>query len=94
MAIDKAWTVVGDPRGTTNCPLEHDGNGRFQLGKKEKGHQLGHQTEKHIPAPSNRSPLKAFVDLKVAGGDLLEGPGSKTLGKAQGSDLCKAHRLH
>ena len=29
----------------------------------------------YIPAPSNRSPLEAFVDLKVAGGDLLEGPG-------------------
>ena len=30
----------------------------------------------HVPAPSKRSPLEAFVDLKVAGGDLLEGPGS------------------
>ena len=29
-----------------------------------------------IPAPSNRSPLEAFVDLKVARGDLLEGPGT------------------
>ena len=29
----------------------------------------------HIPAPSNRSPLEAFADLKVAGGDLLEGAG-------------------
>ena len=29
----------------------------------------------YIPAPSNRSPLEAFADLKVAGGDLLEGPG-------------------
>ena len=28
-----------------------------------------------IPAPSKRSPPEAFVDLKVAGGDLLEGPG-------------------
>ena len=28
-----------------------------------------------IPAPSNRSPLAAFGDLKVAGGDLLEGAG-------------------
>ena len=26
----------------------------------------------YIPAPSNRSPLEAFADLKVAGGDLLE----------------------
>ena len=26
--------------------------------------------------PSNRSPLEAFADLKVAGGDLLEGAGS------------------
>ena len=25
--------------------------------------------------PSNRSPLEAFADLKVAGGDLLEGAG-------------------
>ena len=25
--------------------------------------------------PCNCSPLEAFVDLKVAGGDLLEGPG-------------------
>ena len=29
----------------------------------------------YLPAPSNRSPLVAFGDLKVAGGDLLEGPG-------------------
>ena len=28
-----------------------------------------------LPAPSNRSPLEAFADLKVAGGDLLEGSG-------------------
>ena len=28
-----------------------------------------------FPAPSNRSPLVAFGDLTVAGGDLLEGPG-------------------
>ena len=28
-----------------------------------------------IPAPSNRSPLVTFADFKVAGGDLLEGPG-------------------
>ena len=28
-----------------------------------------------MPALSNRSPLEAFADLKVAGGDLLEGPG-------------------
>ena len=27
-------------------------------------------------SPSNRSPLVAFADLKVAGGDLLEGAGS------------------
>ena len=30
---------------------------------------------RHIPAQSKRSRLEAFVDLKVAGGDLLEGPG-------------------
>ena len=29
----------------------------------------------YILAPSNRSPLKAFVDLNVSGGDLLEGAG-------------------
>ena len=29
-----------------------------------------------IPTPSNRSALEAFADLKVAGGDLLEGAGS------------------
>ena len=29
-----------------------------------------------LPAPSNRSPLEAFVDLNVAGGDLLEGAGT------------------
>ena len=29
----------------------------------------------YIPAPSKRSLLEAFVDLQVAGGDLLEGPG-------------------
>ena len=29
----------------------------------------------YIPGPSNRSPLVAFGDLKVAGGDLLEGAG-------------------
>ena len=29
----------------------------------------------YIPAPSNRSPLEAFTDLKVAGGNLLEGAG-------------------
>ena len=29
----------------------------------------------YIPGPSNRSLLEAFVDLKVTGGDLLEGPG-------------------
>ena len=29
----------------------------------------------YIPAPSNRFPLVAFGDLKVAGGDLLEGAG-------------------
>ena len=28
-----------------------------------------------LPAPSARSPLEDFVDLKVAGGDLLEGVG-------------------
>ena len=30
---------------------------------------------KSLPAPSNRSPLVTFVDLKVSGGDLLEGAG-------------------
>ena len=30
-----------------------------------------------LPAPSNRSPLEAFADLKIAGGDLLEGAGSR-----------------
>ena len=29
-----------------------------------------------VPAPSKRSLLEAFVDLQVAGGDLLEGPGT------------------
>ena len=29
-----------------------------------------------IPTLSNRSPLQAFADLKVAGGDLLEGAGA------------------
>ena len=29
----------------------------------------------YIPAPSKRSLLEAFVDFKVAGGDLLAGPG-------------------
>ena len=33
-----------------------------------------------IPAPSNRSPLEAFEDLKVAGGDLLEGAGTVGVG--------------
>ena len=33
----------------------------------------------YIPAPSNRSPLEAFADLKVAGGDLLEGAGIHTI---------------
>ena len=28
-----------------------------------------------LPAPSNRSPLEAFGDLKMSGGDLLEGAG-------------------
>ena len=31
-------------------------------------------------ATSNRSPLVAFGDLKVAGGDLLEGPGRESMG--------------
>ena len=34
----------------------------------------------YLPAPSNRSPLEAFADLKVAGGDLLEGAGNSPLG--------------
>ena len=33
------------------------------------------ETLLYILAPSNRSPLEAFVDLKVSGGDLLEGAG-------------------
>ena len=33
----------------------------------------------YIPAPSNRSPLEAFVDLKVAGDDLFEGPGIEVI---------------
>ena len=34
------------------------------------------QIIQHLPAPSNRSPLEALVDLKGAGGDLLEGAGT------------------
>ena len=31
--------------------------------------------KKPIPGPSNRSPVVVLADLKVAGGDLLEGAG-------------------
>ena len=34
--------------------------------------------DSYLPAPSNRSPLEAFGDLKVSGGDLLEGAGTCT----------------
>ena len=34
------------------------------------------------------SEMEAFVDLKVAGGDLLEGPGSVVFSRL---DLCSAH---
>ena len=64
--------ILGSSNDATCLPLERpDGGHVAKVGRS----YICIYTVPILPGPSNRSPLVAFGDLKVAGGDLLEGAG-------------------
>ena len=68
--------MIGDVHNNTICL--NDTSAVLPIGKeyrKRDRERPNFNLTLCVPAPSNRSPLEAFVDLKVAGGDLLESPG-------------------
>ena len=77
--MDEDWERVFQSLARSEDPKSsnwHQKNGLTCIGYSGSSRKiLRFQTINSIPAPSNRSPLVAFGDLKVSGGDLLEGPG-------------------